>query len=87
LTGKTPDISEYTDYVFYEFVIYCDPNDSGEDVHARHKLGQWLGAAKSVGQGLCYYILISNGQFIARSTVQPHLKWSPPYDSTLKGVK
>jgi len=31
LTGETPDISEYTDYGFYEFVIYYDLNDSGED--------------------------------------------------------
>jgi len=71
LTGETPDILEYTDYDFYEFVIYYDPNDSGEDGHARRKLGRWLGPAKSVGQGLCYYLLKSNGRFIARSTVRP----------------
>jgi len=71
LTGETPDISEFTKFDFYEFVIYYDPNDSGEDGKARRKLARWLGPAKSVGQALCYYLLKPNGCFIARSTVWP----------------
>jgi hypothetical protein len=34
-------------------------------------LGRWLAVAHWVGQALCYYILTSNGQVIARTTVQP----------------
>jgi len=71
LTGETPDISEYTEFDFYEFVIYYDPNDSGEDGNAQRKLARWLGPAKSVGQALCYYLLKANGRFVARSTVRP----------------
>jgi len=58
-----PNISEYTDYDFYEFVIYYDLNDCGEDGKVCCKLGRWLGLAKSVGQALCYYLLKSNGHF------------------------
>jgi hypothetical protein len=71
MTGETPDVSEFTDFDFYEFVIYYDPNDCGEDGAARRKLGRWLGPSKSIGQGLCYYLLKSNGRFIARSTARP----------------
>ncbi len=30
LTGETPDISEFTDFDFYQFVIWYDPNDPNE---------------------------------------------------------
>jgi hypothetical protein len=63
LTGHTPDTSELTDFDFYQFVIYYDPNDHNEESGmARRKLGRWLGPSKSVGQALCYYILKENGQ-------------------------
>jgi len=44
-TGQTPDISEYTEFSFYEMLWYYDemavfPED-------RRKLGRWLGVAKS----------------------------------------
>jgi len=71
MTGETPDISEYTDFDFYQFVIYYDPNDMDESGLARRKLGRWLGPSKSVGQALCYYVLKANGRYIARSTVRP----------------
>jgi len=39
LTRETPDILEYTDYNFYEFVIYYNLlNDSGEDGKAHVSL-------------------------------------------------
>ena len=71
LTGETPDISEYTDFDFYQFVIYYDPNDESEDGKGRRKLARWLGPSGRVGQGLCYYLLKPNGRYIARSTVRP----------------
>jgi len=30
LTGETPDILEFTNFDFYQFVIWYDPNDSDE---------------------------------------------------------
>jgi len=69
LTGKTPNISKFTEFDFYEFVIYYNPNDSGEDGQAQRKLARWLGPAKGIGQALCYYLLKPNGHYIARSTV------------------
>ena len=56
MTGETPDISEYTDFDFYQFVIYYDPNDMDESGLARRKLGRWLGPSESVGQALSYYV-------------------------------
>jgi hypothetical protein len=71
LTGETPNISEYTDFDFYQFVIYYDPNDDSEDGKGCRKLARWLGPSPRVGQGLCYYLLKPNGQYITRLTVRP----------------
>jgi hypothetical protein len=67
-TGQTPDISEYTEFGFFEMLWYYDemavfPED-------RRKLGRWLGVAHRIGQALCYYLLNQNAQIIVRSTVQ-----------------
>jgi hypothetical protein len=49
-----------------------DPNDLDDATGlARRKLVRWLGIAKNVGQAMCYYVLKSNGRFVARSTVRP----------------
>jgi len=61
LTGETPDISEFTDFDFYQFVIWYDLNDPNERGQTQLKLGKWLGPTKACGQGLCYYILKDNG--------------------------
>jgi len=71
LTGETPNISEFTDFDFYQFIIWYDPNNSNEGGQARHKLGRWLSPTKGCGQGLCYYILKENGTWTARSMVHP----------------
>jgi hypothetical protein len=71
MTGKLPDISTFTNFDFYQFVIYYDPNDSDDDGKGHRKLARWLGPSELVGQGLCYYLLKPNGPYIARSTVQP----------------
>jgi hypothetical protein len=56
-TGETPDITEFMDFDFYQFVIYYDPND--DDGMGRRKLARWLGpVVVSVGQGLCFTILL-----------------------------
>ena len=67
VTGDTPDISEYLDYEFYDWVYYWDmPGDIDNP-----KIGRWLGISHRVGSALCYWILKENGQVISRTTVQP----------------
>jgi hypothetical protein len=68
MTGETPDNSEYTNFDFYGWVKYKDPNNGlSDDVI----LWGWLGVAHSVGQAMTYWVLKSNGYLIARSTVRP----------------
>jgi len=69
VTGQTPDISEYTDYTWYDTVWYFDQEANfPED---KRKLAKWLGVAHRIGQALCYYLLPESGRTIVRSTVQP----------------
>ena len=63
--GYTPDISEYTTFRWYQWAYYWDELDSEK------KLCKWLGVASGVGQAMCYWILLPNGEYIARSTVIP----------------
>jgi hypothetical protein len=66
----TPDISEYTTFKWYQWSYYWDEHSK------QKKLCRWLGVAHEVGQAMCYWILIENGEFLARSTVIP----IPPED-------
>ena len=53
VTGKTPDISEYLDFDFYDLVWYfpgLHPSIS-EDNRA---LGRWLGVSHRIGSDMCY---------------------------------
>jgi hypothetical protein len=68
ITGRTPDISEYLDYSWYQTIWYYDQD--AQFPHERRKLGKWLGVAHRVGQALCFYILPASGRPIVRSTVQ-----------------
>jgi len=69
VTGNTPDISEYTDYSWYDTVWYHDQEATFPE--NTRILAKWLGVAHRVGQALCYYLLPSSGKPIVRSTVQP----------------
>ena len=66
ITGDTCDISEWTDFEFYDLIWYWDSPFSDENP----KLGRWLGVAHRVGSALCYWILKENGEVLARTTVQ-----------------
>ena len=61
----TPDISEYTVFRWYQWAYYWD------EIDKEKKLCRWLGIASQVGQSMCFWILLPNGEFIARSTVIP----------------
>jgi hypothetical protein len=68
---ETPDISEWLDFDFYDWVWYHDPPDTKvETTEEIRKLGKWLGVANRVGSALTYWILTNAAKIIARSTVQ-----------------
>jgi hypothetical protein len=65
ITGETPDISEYLDFGFYDWVWYKENAGLGENC-----IGRWLGVAHRVGNLMSYWILTVTGRVIARTTVQ-----------------
>ncbi|MHA7927589.1 MAG: Ty1/Copia family ribonuclease HI, partial [Marinobacter sp.] len=69
LTGRTPDISEWLDFEFYDLVWYYSDDAPAQPDEPR-RLGRWLGVAHRVGSDLCYWILTDSGRVIASTTVQ-----------------
>jgi hypothetical protein len=67
ITGDTPDISEWLDFTFYDWVGYWHPPNAAGNPHS---IGRWLGVSHRVGSALCYWILTAHGNVIARTTVQ-----------------
>ena len=65
ITGETPDISEYVDFGFYDWVVYRSNAGLGENY-----LGRWLGVSHKVGQLMSYWILPISGRPISCVTVQ-----------------
>ena len=77
ILGERVDITEYLDFSFWDRVWFWDDPDEPPCI------GRWLGVAHRVGSALCYYVIKSNGQIEARSTVQ-HMT----YDDIAKpGIK
>jgi hypothetical protein len=67
VTGRTPDISEFAHYSWYDWVWYRDQASFPEP---RILLGRWLGVAGDVGQAMTYWILTAKCTIIARSSVK-----------------
>ena len=65
ITGETPDISEYLDFGFYDWVVYRANAGLGE-----LSIGRWLGVSHKVGQFMSYWILTIAGRVISATTVQ-----------------
>ena len=65
LMGETPDISEYLDFGWYDWVWYKQEAGLGE-AH----IGRFIGVSPSTGALLSYWILPASGIPIVRSTVQ-----------------
>ena len=66
--ARTPDISAYAQYEWYEAVWYVDPPGG---IKPRKKLGRWIGVAEKVGGPMTYWILPKSCDPIARSSVFP----------------
>ena len=69
VTGKTPDISEYCDFDFYDLVWYF-PGVHPSISQDNRALGRWLGVSHRVGSDMCYWILTEKGDVVADTTVQ-----------------
>jgi hypothetical protein len=67
IKGNTPDISEYAQFDWYEYVWYLDPAVKFPD--EAKKLGRWIGVAHDVGSPMTFWILPASCKVIARSTV------------------
>ena len=68
--GYTPYISDFLKFEFYNWIWYWEPGVLSQ----KENLGRWLGVARSVGQGLAYYVLKDNGQVVVRNTLTPLTK-------------
>lgn len=65
--GNTPDISEYAQFDWYQYIWYHDPAvQFPEDAQ---KLGRWIGVAQDVGSPMTFWVLPASCRVIARSTV------------------
>ena len=65
ITGETPDISEYHDFEFYDWVLYRGNAGLGEV-----QLARWLGVSHRVGRLMSYWLLTESGIPISATTVQ-----------------
>jgi hypothetical protein len=66
IEGNTPDILEYSQYNWYQYIWYHDPESFPGD---NWKLGQWIRVAHNVGAPLTPWILPASCRPIAWSTV------------------
>ena len=73
----TPDISEYLSFSWFQWCWYFDHETRSK------QLCRWLGPAHEVGQSFCFFVLLENGEYIARSTVIP----IPEHDLTSNEMK
>jgi hypothetical protein len=66
LNGRgTPDISQFLDFAFYDWVWYQENAGLGE-----HHLGCWLGPSYDVGSQMSFWVLTKTGHVMSRVTVQ-----------------
>ena len=65
ITGITPDISEYLDFSFYDWVVFRAEAGLGSP-----SIGRWLGVSHKIGQQMSYWVLPQSGIPISVVTVQ-----------------
>ena len=69
LTGKTPDISEWLHFGFYDLVWFHNVEKPSLTDQSR-RLGRWLGVSHRIGSDMCYWILTDSGKVVSCTTVQ-----------------
>ena len=65
VTGETPEISEYTDFGFYDPCWYKENASMGET-----KMGRWLGVSHKTGSLMSSWILTPSCRVVSRTSVQ-----------------
>jgi hypothetical protein len=68
VTGRTPDISEYCNFDFYDLVWYW-PNTVEPQDNKNRRLAQWVGVAHRVGSTMCYWLIPGSGIVIVNTSV------------------
>ena len=66
IDGHFPNITEYIQYSFFEWLWYYEPEEA-----VKEKLGRWLGPAKYVGDLHTSLVLTEKGNVKVRSTTRP----------------
>ncbi len=69
VTGKTPDISKFLDFDFYDLVWY-HPGVHPSISEDNQVLGRWLGVSHRIGSDMCYWVMGRDGIPIAETTIQ-----------------
>jgi Reverse transcriptase (RNA-dependent DNA polymerase) len=69
VTGRTPDISEYCDFDFYDLVWYW-PNTTASHTDTNRQLARWVGVAHRIGSNMCYWLMPVSGILMANTSVQ-----------------
>ena len=69
VTGRTPDISEYCDFDFYDLTLYW-PNTVEPQDDKNRRLARWVGVAHRIGSTMCYWLIPESGIVIANTSVQ-----------------
>src|SRR5688500_2997993 len=68
--GVTPDISRLLQFYFYQPIFYLDTNKPAFP-KSKELLGHWVGLTENIGDALTYWILTTEHQLIACSTLHP----------------
>ena len=64
VTSETPDISEYLDFLFYDWCWYNDNAGLGDT-----NLVKWLGISHRVGSLMSYWVLTATVTVVSRTTL------------------
>jgi hypothetical protein len=67
VTGKTPDISEYLDFGFYDHVIYKENAGLGATA-----IGRWLGVSHQVGGLMSFWVLTQGASNLSNNSTAHH---------------
>ena len=81
--GSTPDISEYAQFDWYDFVKY---NDVAADDNQKVRYGRLVGPCESSGTNMCFYILTEKCTVLVRDTVSSLSDEESKSDETKKRI-
>jgi hypothetical protein len=70
VTCKTPHISEWLDFKFYDLLWWWDQPNKPNINDEMKQLGRWLGISHCVESDLCYWIVTDSGQVVSKTSVE-----------------